>query len=169
MRRSRIVIALIAVLIAVVIQTTVFGAGQIRPFGVAPALVTLVIIGIAPYVEAEYHILLGFTAGMLVDLVGSGTLGLWAMTLTAVAFAANVLRKRFEDSILMSLVFTFVLTLGGQLLYVFLGTLFGQQTASEPNVVPKMVLPAVWNTILAYPVFWLLRAAFSSRDRRWNS
>jgi len=169
MRRSRIVIAFAAVVIAIVLQTTVFGAGGIQPFGVAPALVTLVIIGVAPYIEAEYHILLGFTAGILIDLIGSGTLGLWAMTLTVVAFASTALRARYADSIVLSIVFTFALTLGGQLVYVFLGTLFGQETAAEPDLVPKIILPAVWNALLAYPVFWILRVAFRPRDRSWTA
>ncbi|MGI9666456.1 MAG: rod shape-determining protein MreD [Acidimicrobiia bacterium] len=167
MLRSRIVVALIAVVIALVLQTTVFGAGRIEPLGVAPALVTLVIIAIAPYVEAEYHVLLGFTAGILVDLIGSGTLGLWAMSLTVVAFASSRLASRYVDSITMSLLFTFLLTLLGQVVYAVLGTLFGQGTLAEPNVVSKLLLPAIWNVVLAYPVFWLLRVAFNPRDRSW--
>ena len=167
MRRSRIVIALVAVVVSIVLQTTLFGASGIQPLGVAPAIVVLVIIAVAPWIEPEYHILLGFTAGILLDLIGSGTLGLWAMTLTVVAFAAEALRARYADSILLSLVVTFVLTLAAQLVYVFLGTLFGQETASEPGLVSKIVLPAVWNVLLAYPVFWILRIAFRPRDRSW--
>jgi rod shape-determining protein MreD len=167
MRRSRVVIALLAVAIAIVVQTTLFGAGRIQPFGVAPALVTLVIIGTAPYLEPEYNVLLGFTAGILLDLIGSGTLGLWAMTLTVVAFAASALRTRYTGRVLMSLVVAFSLTLLGQLVYVFLGTLFGQETAAEPGLAAKIILPAVWNLILAYPVFWVFRLVFQPRDRSW--
>ena len=167
MRRSRVVIALLAVAIAIVVQTTLFGAGRIQPFGVAPALVTLVIIGTAPYLEPEYNVLLGFTAGILLDLIGSGTLGLWAMTLTVVAFAASALRTRYTGRVLMSLVVAFSLTLVGQLVYVFLGTLFGQETAAEPGLAAKIILPAVWNLILAYPVFWVFRLVFQPRDRSW--
>lgn len=167
MRRSRIVIALIAVAIAIVLQTTVFGAGRIEPLGVAPALVMLVIIATAPHVETEYLVLLGFSAGLLVDLVGSGTLGLWAMSYTVVAFAAGRLRYRFADSVVVSLVAAFSLTLLGQLVYVFLGTLFGQGTVSQPGVVSKIVLPAVWNLVLAYPVFWVMRMVYAPRDRSW--
>ncbi len=169
MRRSRIVISLIAVVVAIVIQTTVFAAGRIEPFGVAPALAMLVLIGVAPHIETEYLVLLGFTAGILVDLIGSGTLGLWAMSYTAVAYVAGRFRARFSDSVLMSLVAAFVLTIFGGLVYVFLGTLFGQETVGEPNLVAKIVLPAVWNLILAYPVFWALRYAFAPRDRKWAS
>lgn len=169
MRRSRIVIALVAVVIAIVLQTTVFGSAGIQPLGVAPALVVLVLIGLAPYIEPEYHVLLGFTAGILVDLVGSGTLGLWAMTFTVVAFLAGRLRARYADSIVWSLIAAFTLTLLAQLVYVFLGTLFGQETLGEPNVVAKIVIPAVWNLVLAYPVFWILRFAYAPRDRSWAS
>ncbi|MFO7699257.1 MAG: rod shape-determining protein MreD, partial [Acidimicrobiia bacterium] len=117
--------------------------------------------------ETEYLVLLGFTAGILVDLIGSGTLGLWAMAYTAVAYVAGRFRTRFSDSVFMSLVAAFVLTVFGGLVYVFLGTLFGQETVGEPNVVAKIVLPAVWNLVLAYPVFWALRYAFAPRDRKW--
>lgn len=167
MRRSRIVVALVAVVLAIVIQTTVFGAGRIQPLGAAPALVILVLIGIAPFIEVEYHILLGFTAGILLDLMGSGTLGLWAMTLTVVAFTANRMRVRFADSITMTFVAVVVITLMAQAVYAVLGTLFGQETIAEPNVVSKIVLPAVWNLVLAYPTFWVLRFAFQPRDRSW--
>ena len=167
MRRSRIVVSIVAVVIAIVIQTTVFGSGNIQPFGAPPALVTLVIIALAPHIESEYHVLLGFTAGILVDLIGSGTLGLWAMTLTVVAFVSSRLARRYADSIVTSIVAAFVLTVLGQVVYVLLGTLFGQGTLGEPNVVAKILLPAVWNAVLAYPVFWLLRVAFRPRDRSW--
>ena len=167
MRRSRIVISLVAVIIAIVLQTTIFGSGRIEPLGVAPALVSLVIIAVAPYVESEITILLGFTAGILMDLIGSGTLGLWAMTMTIIAFIATRVSFRYKDSVWLSLAAVFVLTALGQAIYVLLGTLFGQETASEPNVASKIFLPALWNVILAYPVLWLMRVAFRTRDRSW--
>jgi rod shape-determining protein MreD len=167
MGRSRVVISLLAVLIAIVVQTTVFAPGRIQPFGVAPALVTLVVIAVSPEVESEYLLLIGFTAGILMDLIGSGTLGLWAMTLTAVAYSAGRLRHRFSDSLLQVIGIVLGLTVASQFLYVLLGTLFGQGTLSEPNVLWKIVLPGVWNLILAVPVFWLLGKAFKTQRSGW--
>ena len=167
MSRSRVVIALLAVLVTIVLQTTVFAAGRIQPLGVAPALVTLVIIAVAPEVESEYLLLIGFTAGILMDLIGSGTLGLWAMTLTAVAYAAGRLRGRFKEGTLNVLAIVFGLTVASQFLYVVLGTLFGQGTINEPNVLWKIILPGVWNVILAIPVFWLLGKVFGTQRRSW--
>jgi len=167
MSRSRVVIALLAVLVAIVLQTTVFAAGRIQPLGVAPALVTLVVIGVAQEVESEYLLLIGFTAGILMDLIGSGTLGLWAMTLTAVAYAAGRLRGRLREGPLNVIVIVFGLTVASQFLYVLLGTLFGQDTISEPNVFWKIILPGVWNVILTIPVFWVLGKVFGTQRQGW--
>lgn len=167
MSRSRVVIALLAVLVAIVLQTTLFAAGRIQPLGVAPALVTLVVIGVAQEVESEYLLLIGFTAGILMDLIGSGTLGLWAMTLTAVAYAAGRLRGRLREGPLNVIVIVFGLTVASQFLYVLLGTLFGQDTISEPNVFWKIILPGVWNVILTIPVFWVLGKVFGTQRQGW--
>lgn len=167
MSRSRVVISLVSILVAIVLQTTIFGAGRIEPFGVAPALVTLVLIAIAPQVEAEYLLLIGFTAGILMDLIGSGTLGLWAMTLTMVAYAAGRLQGRFSEGTPFVLGTVFGLTVLSQFLFVLLGTLFGQETITAPGVVSKVVLPGIWNLILAVPVFWVVGKAFISRQGEW--
>lgn len=167
MSRSRVVIALLAVLVAIVLQTTLFAAGRIQPLGVAPALVTLVVIGVAQEVESEYLLLIGFTAGILMDLIGSGTLGLWAMTLTAVAYAAGRLRGRLREGPLNVIAIVFGLTVASQFLYVLLGTLFGQDTISEPNVFWKIILPGVWNVILTIPVFWVLGKVFGTQRQGW--
>ncbi len=167
MSRSRVVVSMLAVLIAIVLQTTVFGVGRIQPLGVGPALVTLVIIAVSPQVESEYLLLIGFTAGILMDLIGSGTLGLWAMTLTIIAYAASRMKSRFPDGSVYIAGTVFGLTVFGQFLFVLLGTLFGQGTISEPGVVGKIILPGVWNLILAVPVFWLLGKAFRTRQSGW--
>ncbi|MDA2979790.1 MAG: rod shape-determining protein MreD, partial [Actinomycetota bacterium] len=160
MSRARVAIALLVIVASLVVQTTVFGANGIEPFGVAPALVTLVVIAIGPYVEPEYHLLLGFTAGILADLMGSGTLGLWAMALTVVAYASSRLRARFNEGIVLSGVLIFSLTLLGQVVFVLLGTLFGQDLVSDSSLVAKIVLPAVWNLVLGIPVLLMLARVF---------
>ncbi|KAA3640887.1 MAG: rod shape-determining protein MreD [Armatimonadetes bacterium] len=167
MSRARVAIALLAIIASLVIQTTVFGASGIEPLGVAPAFVTLVVIAIGPYVETEYHLLLGFTAGMLADLMGSGTLGLWAMTLTIVAYASARVRARFNEGIVLSGVLIFSLTLLGQVVFVVIGTLFGQNLLSDDSLAAKIILPAVWNLVLAVPVLWGLSELFKRRERGW--
>ncbi|GMQ93666.1 MAG: hypothetical protein BMS9Abin12_1146 [Acidimicrobiia bacterium] len=167
MSRSRVVISLLAVLVAIVIQTTVLAPGRIQLLGVAPAFVTLVLIGVSLQVESEYLLLIGFTSGILMDLIGSGTLGLWAMTLTVIAYAAGRLRGRFTEGSGYVIGIVFGLTVFGQFLFVLLGTLFGQGTIAEPGVFSKILLPGVWNAFLALPVFWVLGKAYWSRQNEW--
>ena len=167
MSRSRVVISLLAVLVAMVLQTTLFSPGRIQPLGVAPALVALVVIAVSTKVEAEYLLMIGFTGGILMDLIGSGTLGLWAMTLTVIAYSAGRLKGRFSDGSVYVAAIVVSLTVAGQFLYVLLGTLFGQGTISEPDLARKIFLPGIWNLILALPVFWVLGRAFKSRPGRW--
>jgi len=164
MSRSRLAIGLLFVVLAIVLQTTLFASGRIQPLGVAPALVTLVVVLVAPYLETEYHLLLGFTAGILVDLVGSGTLGIWAMTMTGVAYAASRFRERFVQTPLLIVAVVFVLTILSQTMFVLLSTLFGQNTISEPNLLTKILLPAVWNLILSIPSVWLFKFVFKPRQ-----
>lgn len=166
MSRSRVVIALLSVVLAIVLQTTLFGSGRIQPLGVAPALVTLVVVLVAPYLETEYHLLLGFTAGILIDLVGSGTLGVWAMTMTGVAYAASRMRVRFGQGPLLIAALVFVLTILSQTMFVLLSTLFGQNTIAEPQLLSKILLPALWNLIVAFPMIWVFRTVYKPRERR---
>jgi rod shape-determining protein MreD len=151
----------------IVIQTTVFGAGGIQPLGVAPALITLVVILVAPFIETEYHVLLGFTAGILVDLVGSGTLGMWAMALTIVAYVSSRMRLRMMQSSIALGVIVFSLTAAAQMIFVLMSTIFGQNTIAEPQVLQKIFLPAVWNLALAYPMMWFLKRVFKPAQRGW--
>ncbi len=167
MSRSRVVISLLAVVVAIVLQTTVFAPGRIQPLGVGPALVTLVVIVVSTYVESEYLLLIGFTGGILMDLIGGGTLGLWAMTLTVVAYAAGRLKGRFDDGPAYIAGVVFGLTVVGQFLFVLFAPLFGQGTITQPGVVRKILLPGVWNLVLTVPVYWALGRALRSRQGRW--
>ena len=117
--------------------------------------------------KGEYHILLGFTAGLLVDLVGSGTLGLWAMTFTIIAYASSRLRPRMVQSSIAMGAIVFGLTIAAQMIFVLMSTIFGQNTIAEPQLLPKILLPAVWNLALAYPLMWLLKRVFKPAERGW--
>lgn len=167
MHRSRVAMALLFAVTAIVIQTTLFAPGRVQPFGVGPAFITLVVIAAAAHVEAEYAILIGFSVGMLMDLVGGGTLGIWAMTLTVVVFAAVRLRERFGEGTVVAVPLVFGLTVLGQLLFVLLATLFGHGTITESGLLQKILVPGVWNVLLMVPVFWILGKAFRSQQRRW--
>ncbi len=149
MTGRQIAITLALVVVAVVMQTTVFGDGRIQPLGSAPNMVTLVVIATVRYLDPEPGILIGFTAGLLLDLLGGSPLGLWAMSLTVVAFITLRVRRRADEGWLIVAIGIFGLTLLGQVLFAVGGTLFGQRTLNNPSVVQTMILPSLYNTLLA--------------------
>lgn len=167
MTAGKIIIALGLVLAAVLIQTTVFQ--HLQPFGYAPALGLLMAIATARYLEAESALLVGFSGGFLQDLLGGSPLGLWASTFTIVVFITLKIRDREIAGPLVILAGVFGLTFIGLFTYAVLGTLFGQGIISRPGVVWDLIVPALYNVILAYPVFWVAKAAIRPQDRTWAS
>ena len=163
MTSGKIIISLGFVIAAVLIQTTAFE--YIRPFDLAPALGMLAVIAVARYLDAEQAILVAFTGGFLQDLLGGAPLGLWAITFTIVAFVTVKVRAREVSGPPAVLIGVFGLTVMGQLTYVILGTLFGQGFINRPGVAWHVLVPAVYNVIFAYPVFWLTKVTVRPQER----
>ena len=167
MNAGKIIIALGLVLAAVLIQTTVFQ--HLQPFGYAPALGLLMAIAAARYLEAEPALLVGFSGGFLQDLLGGSPLGIWASTFTIVVFITLKIRDREIAGPLAVLAGVFGLTFIGLFTYAILGTLFGQGIISRPGVIWDLIIPPLYNVILAYPVFWIAKAAIRPQERMWVS
>jgi len=164
--RRAVGLAIALVVTTVVIQTSAFGAGRIQPFGSSPALVLLVVIGCARYLDAEPALLVGFTAGLLLDLLGGSALGLWAMSYTVVVHMTWRARDRADDGPLVVATGVFLLTVLGQSLFAVAATLFGQRILSNPVVVRHMLLPALYNVILASVVLPVVTRLIGDRRRR---
>jgi rod shape-determining protein MreD len=162
----RVAVALAFVVAAVVLQGALFGEGRIHPFGASPSLVTLVVIGAVRHLEPEPAMLVGFTGGLLTDLLGGSALGLWAMTLTVVAYVTLRVRDRADDGPLVIAVGVFVLTLMGHALFALTGTLFGQRTLVDPDVTHLMILPSLYTMLLAAGILPLLTVAMRGRRNR---
>ena len=47
------------------------------------------------------------------------------------------------------------------------GTLFGHSIITQPEVWKHLLLPAVWNVILAAPIFWVSKVTMRRGDRGW--
>ncbi|MFQ5966903.1 MAG: rod shape-determining protein MreD [Acidimicrobiia bacterium] len=150
----QILISLGAVLVAVLIQTTLFR--RVQPYGVAPDLVLLVVIGAARWLDPEPAVLLGFTGGLLLDLLGSTPLGLRALVMTLVAFGTLRFRRYFEENPITLLGAIGALSLVGVLLLAVIGTLFGERTFSDVDVWRRIVLVPAYNVIAGIVVLPLL-------------
>jgi rod shape-determining protein MreD len=140
-------VATVMVLTAAALQTTLFV--RLRVFDAAPALVLLVVIALARHLSPEIALLVGFAAGLLQDLLSDSPLGLWAVTLTTVAYVVVRLRERMEEDFSLFGPFVFVVTAGAIALFAVLGTIFGEKTLADVGLWRKIVLPSLYNALLA--------------------
>ncbi len=163
-------ISIIFVILAVVAQTAVFGDGRINPFGVSPAVVIVVVLAFGRYLESEPTVLLAFTAGMLLDLLGGSPLGLWAMSYTVSLYVALRFKARAEDGPLSIAVGVVGVTLLAHGLFLIVGTLFGERFFTSTAFIKNMVVPAFYNLPIAIIVFPLAtRLIGSRRNYVWSS
>lgn len=159
--------ALALVVTAVVLQTTLFVGNQLSAFGVVPDLVMLAVIAGARHLDPEPAILLGFSGGLLSDLLGLSPLGLWALVLTVVAYVTVRIRHMAEDHLALAVLGVGLLTLAGTVLYVLVATLFGLRPLQSPLLARILLLTPLYNAVLAVgflPITgWLLTARRRSR------
>jgi len=157
----RLAATIVIVVIAAALQTTMFA--RIRPFDAAPALDLLVVVAFARHLPPEVALLLGFGAGIVQDLLADSPLGLWALVFTAVAFFVVRVRDRLEDDFSLIGPFVFGVTAGGLALFAVLGTIFGEKTLADAGIIKKLLLPSLYNMLLAALILpfatWVLGAA----------
>lgn len=165
MRTRDVGISLVLVVLAVVAQTAVFGDGRINPFGASPAVVLVVVLACIRYIEPEPALLLGFTAGMLLDLLGGAPLGLWAMSYTVVVYIALRYRHRADDGPVIVGLGVMLLTLLANGLFIVIGTLFGERFFTSSAVIRDTVIPAAYNVLVAAVVFPLVTRLIGRRQR----
>lgn len=172
MNARSVALALLVVVTTVAVQTTALGPGSLQLFGASPNLVTLVVIGLARYLDEEPAILVGFTAGVFLDSLGSSVLGLWAMSETVVAYTTLRLRDRSRDGILVVAAGIALLTIMGQALFAITGTLFGERFLTDIGVARRILLPGLYNMVIAAVLLPGIRRLMTDRRRSstvWTS
>ena len=98
MNRVRWVVALAAVVVALVVQVSLFP--HLAWHGIVPNLCLLVVVAAALTVEAPFALVLGFAAGLTLDLAppADHVAGRWALALTVAAFLAARVRQDVKPS-----------------------------------------------------------------------
>jgi rod shape-determining protein MreD len=135
------------VLVAVVLQSTLFGRIRL----ITPDLVLLVAILIAlTRIKPELVLAIAFSAGLVVDLLGSSLLGLRAIVFMSAAYIALRTRERADIGRIATALWAGGLTLIGVVFLVLLGTLFGQSTILGEHVLSRLFTVPLANMLLAF-------------------
>ena len=137
------------ILVAVVLQSTLFGRIRL----ITPDLVLLVAILIAlTRIKPELVLAIGFSAGLVVDLLGSSLLGLRAIVFMSAAYIALRTRERADIGRIATALWAGGLTVIGVVLLVLLGTLFGQSTILGEHVLSRLITVPLANMLLAFMI-----------------
>ena len=156
MTSRALLVGLLSVIVAVVLQTTLFVDDSLRFFDATPNLVLVAIVASALVLDAEPAIFLGFTGGLLTDLLGGSPLGLWALVMTVVAFVAVRWRGMVVDRWLLVVPGILLLAIGAGVLFVGNATLFGEQPFKDPGVFRIITITAVYSAVAALAIVPLI-------------
>lgn len=168
MHGLRLVVTLALLVVAVLVQTTVFRT--VRPFGASPDAVLLMVIACGQWLKPEPAVLLGFLGGLMLDLFGTAPLGLHALSYTLAAYATVRVGDRFNYGLYFGVSAVGAITFSGIATVALIGTLFGEGTLGSPGVVSTLVLVPLYNTILGLAVIpmtnWLYGHRLQPRHSR---
>lgn len=146
MKLPRSLIVATILIVAVVVQSTLFG--RMRPFG--PDLTLLVVILLAQTkIKSEMVLLIAFGSGLLVDLLGSSLVGLRAVVFTLVAYVALRTHGYADIGRFAVALWAGLLTFLGLVLLVVIGTLFGQTNLVGADIGQRLILLPLANMVMA--------------------
>jgi rod shape-determining protein MreD len=155
----------IAALLFVVTIMQVSAFSSVRIGGAAPDVLLVTLVAVALLRGSITGAVAGFLAGLVVDITTLGTLGLTSLLLTLAGYWAGRYgettgRGRPHAPLVATVAATVFVELGGYCLDSLLGGPVAMRSAF-------LALPAavIWNALLAYPVFGLVRTLVGTTER----
>ena len=158
-RALRVMSVAVLVILAITLQLTVFSHFSLD--GVAPDLALLVVLGAALVRGPDYAAVVGFAAGLVLDLAppADHTAGRWALSLVVVGYLTGLARPDGDVSkggtLLMAAAAAFI----GTSVFAFTGMVLGDPGVTVPSafeVVPRAVLYDVIVTPVVVPLVVVL-------------
>jgi rod shape-determining protein MreD len=160
---NRIVPTAAALFAAAVLQA---GLAPYMSIGrVVPNFLLLAVITIALVEGPGPGAAVGFAAGLIFDLLGSGPVGPMLLVLTVTGYFTGLMHENmFAEGWLLPLTVLAIATLSAEVAYGLILILLGAGGPFWPTFFTKMLPGAVYNTALALLIYpWLAR--FLRRDR----
>ncbi len=142
--------ALVAVVcFAIVAQAAIFRFVSVD--GVVPNLALIVVVAAAIARGSEFAALLGFGAGMLLDLAppADHVAGRWALALVLVGYLAGRVRQDARTSPLMAVVLVGAMSFVGTSVYAFTGIVLDDGALGVDAMLRVIVISMLWDLMLA--------------------
>lgn len=166
MSRLRWLVAGLAVVVALVVQVTLFP--HLAWHGIVPNLCLLVVVAAALTVEAPFALVLGFAAGVVLDLAppADHVAGRWALALTVVAFLAARLRQDVRPSALAVIGTVAAASFVATSLFALTGIVLSDPAMSVSELLEVVLVAVLWDVLLTPFVLPPLMRLFSRLSPR---
>ena len=167
MTSLRWVVALAAVLVALVLQVSLFP--HVAWHGIVPNLCLLVVVAAALTVEAPFALVLGFAAGLTLDLAppADHLAGRWALALTVAAFLAARVRQDVKPTALAVVGTVAGASFVATSLFALSGVLLSDPALSVAGLLEVVLVAVVWDVLLTPFVLPPLMKLFARLHPQW--
>ena len=162
-------VACAAVLVALVLQVTVFP--YVAWHGIVPNLVMLVVVAAALTRGAQFAAVLGFVAGVVLDLAppADHVAGQWALSLVLVGYLAGRVQHEVRASALAVVATVAGSSFVGTSVYALLGVLLGEARLDVSGLLGVILVAVVWDVLLTPfvlpPLMGMFRKLEPGRER----
>ncbi|CAA9394540.1 MAG: Rod shape-determining protein MreD [uncultured Nocardioides sp.] len=161
--RVRSAVAVVAIVVALVLQVSVFP--HVAWHGIVPNLCLLVVVGAALTIDAPAAMVLGFVAGVALDLVppADHVAGRWALALTVVAFLAARVRQDVRPTAVAVVGTVAAASFVGTSVFALTGIVLGE-SGSVPDLLQVIAVAVLWDVLLTPFVLPPLMTLFGRLD-----
>lgn len=157
------VVAALAIAVALVLQVSLFP--HFAWHGIVPNLCLLVVVGAALTINAPAAMVLGFAAGVALDLVppADHVAGRWALALTIVAFLTARVRQDVKPTAAAVVGTVAAASFIGTSIFALTGLVLGE-SASVPDLLQVIAVAVLWDVLLTPFVLPPLMKLFGRLD-----
>jgi rod shape-determining protein MreD len=148
MNLVRGVTALLVVILAVVLQVSLFPHFAWQ--GVVPNLALLVVVGAALVRGPQFAAVLGFGAGVLIDLAppADHVAGRWALALVLVGYLAGRIRQDVRPNASAVVVAVAASSFVGTSVFAISGLLLGDGVVPVSDMIGVILVAVIWDVLL---------------------
>lgn len=157
-------IAILCVSIALVLQVSVFSYFSWQ--GVVPNLVLLIVVAAAIARGAQFGMVLGFAAGVLIDLAppADHIAGRWALALLVVGYIAGRVTQEAKPSATAVVATVAASSFLGTSIFALSGLLLRDPAVAIPDLLQVIGISVAWDVLLTPLVLPAVLALFNSLD-----
>jgi len=156
----RALVGLAGAVLALVLQTTFFS--HLSWSGVVPNLCLLLVVGAALVRGAEFAMVLGFVAGLLLDLAppADHLAGRWALALIVVGYVAGRVRQDVRPSAVSVVATVAACSFVGTSVFALTGLVLRDPVLGVGELLQVIAIALVWDVLLTPFVLPLVMGAF---------